>query len=66
MLQSLRATLDRQEICPKCGASWVEIENSLNEGVNSENFWTALHIIRNCEVCLIRFSTRIKRLQNGE
>lgn len=44
-----------QTECPKCGASYTEMEKSLREGCFSDNYWNALIILTNCRVCQLRF-----------
>jgi len=61
----VRQSLKQQDTCPKCKASWVEMEKSLNEGMESDNCYLALLQIRNCDVCLIRFQDEYNRLKEG-
>ena len=59
MLPIVRESLKAQSLCPKCGANWVEIEDSLYETIASENYQIARIIIDNCEVCGERFKGEI-------
>lgn len=61
--ERVRETLKAQVECPGCGVSWVELEDSLNEGMASPNCYVALLIIRNCHICLCRFQDEVQRLK---
>lgn len=56
-------SLEYQTECPKCGASYREMEKSLHEGVDSDNCYNALLILGNCRVCQLRFRSEIKQLK---
>uniref|UniRef100_A0A6M3L4B4 Uncharacterized protein n=1 Tax=viral metagenome TaxID=1070528 RepID=A0A6M3L4B4_9ZZZZ len=47
------------DTCPKCGASWKCLEDSLYEGMGSPNYVVALAIIANCDCCQIRFKEEL-------
>ena len=55
----VKEMLEHQDICPRCGASWLELEKSLNEPMDSPNWYIALTIVRNCEICMARFEIEI-------
>ena len=53
--QQLIESLKVQTECPKCGVSFKELEDSLHEGMDSENYQIAQMVINNCPVCQWRF-----------
>ena len=54
MMLVLKDSLNLQDTCPICGASWKVIANSLQEPL-SQNYYIARMILDNCDVCRIRF-----------
>ena len=59
----VRESLKQQDICPSCGTSWKELEDSLHEGLDSPNCYLALLIIRGCPTsCRVRFESEYNRL----
>jgi len=59
----VRQSLKVQGECPKCGVSWRAVEDMLHDGINSDNYQTALVITANCDICRMRFSEELKRLR---
>lgn len=53
--KDLLDSLKLQDICPKCGVNYRELEESLKESPQGENFRIAITIIENCPVCKMRF-----------
>jgi len=66
MNEELLDSLMIQDTCPKCSVSWREIDDSLHEGITSENYQIARMIIENCKVCQLRFGKEIERLGVGK
>ena len=62
----VKEMLEHQDICPRCGANWVELEDSLHEPMNSPNWYIALTIIWACEICLARFGNEIEIINGGK
>ena len=54
--KEIEQSLRHQVVCPKCGASYKALEDSLYEGLASENYQIARVLIDNCPVCRARFS----------
>lgn len=52
------------EECPACHAHWPTLNDSLQEPIESENWYLAMLIIRNCKYCGAAFAKIIKRLEN--
>ena len=63
--QMVKESLKYQTECPDCKTSWLEMEKSLNEGMDSDNCYMALLMIRSCPVCKIRFAEEY-RIYKGE
>jgi len=61
----LRHSLKQQSICSKCGSNWLELEQSLNEGIGSDNCLYALFMIRSCGVCRARWGEEYGKLIGG-
>ena len=53
--EEIKQSLQSQVFCPKCGVSYKALEDSLYEGLNSENYQIARTIINNCKICQMRF-----------
>jgi len=62
----VKESLKKQAECPKCHVSWTEIESSLHEPLDSPNWYISLTIIRNCDVCRLRFHSEVNILTGGE
>ena len=52
----VRETLKQQDECPQCHVSWLTLEDSLNTSIDSPDWYIALSIIRNCDICMMRFA----------
>lgn len=63
---TLKTSLVYQDECPKCGANWKALEESLYEGVLSENWYNAMKIIEHCAVCRKRFQDEVTFVNNKE
>lgn len=60
----VNAFLVNRNTCPKCGFSWVHAEEVLKtEPLTSRELDETLIIIRNCDVCLIKFSPMIETMR---
>lgn len=60
--KEIELSLRQQTLCPKCGVSWTELEDSLYEGIVSENYQIARIVLDNCKVCQMRFQKELERL----
>jgi len=63
--EQVKESLKQLDTCPRCQASWTEMEKSLNEGLDSDDCYLALIMIRNCDLCLIRFQDEYNKLKEG-
>lgn len=62
----VKESLKKQAECPVCKVSWTEIESSLNEPLDSPNWYIALTIIRNCDICRMRFQNEVNILAGND
>ena len=56
----LKELIEGQVFCPRCSANWHLLEDSLYEGIASENYQIACMIIDNCQICQIKFKEVIE------
>jgi len=47
--------MNQTNLCPKCGVNWDAIKDSLKLNRDSDDFQTAIKIIKNCEECRLEF-----------
>jgi len=60
--EKIKASLKLQTNCPKCGASWKELDDSLHESMDSPNWYLALLLLKNCRICALRFQDEYRHL----
>ena len=59
MIEALKTSLEYQDLCPRCGSNWVELENLLHNPLCNPDRYMALMIINQCPTCIIRFEGRL-------
>lgn len=55
MIPILETSLEYRDRCPKCDTDWQALEGMLYEPIYSDNRQVALAIIKNCDVCQVKF-----------
>ena len=56
----VKGLIEGQDTCPRCGVSWLAVEDCLYSERGSDDYHIGQLIIRNCSLCKMRFEKEME------